>query len=1252
MSLSLRAKMKCFLLACLAVFALAFTGDALADPTLVAAYAQDSASAAIGQPVAPGAITLQDVIEAHNSRAKTKTKSNAATNSVDTAAPQLTPAAKQSTEGVMLMQGLKSVLQEPENKVAAPQLQPPHLPGDATAAAASVPAATTAAAPVVKYEPGQEPKNLAKAGATKPAPVAPDDGEEISASTATPESAKPAAQETKAAAAGDCEPRVEAWTRSCADAGYPQSFTGEIKGETRVTCPSGILRDVWVSNSCAAPESEDEPAAEVKPAEAAPAVAEDTSSMDKKTAPATVEAPVLQPAPPAMSDEHVDANCGAASGMAVKTAPVQDLCATGDVTAVSGNGPWRWSCKGRNGGITVSCAAPLDAVVTEKTPAQKTDANAKSPVVEDGLCGSANGTSTEHPPLANLCAKGMVSRVSGNGPWTWACSGMNGGTAAACLAPRKSDGVCGTANGVGNDEMPMADLCNAGYASAVTGNGPWNWTCSGLNGGAPVTCSAAPKRDAVCGEASLLGQHEAPTNGLCSVGKPTVVSGNGPWLWNCEGSNGGSTVSCMTNVSVNGGCGSANGVAVPEAPENDLCTSGKPSRVTGLGPWTWNCVGIDGGNTESCTAPRGEAAVAKHESKPSAKSNAAASVKSSAKAAAVAKNDLCGAASELAALEAPTTDLCKEGEASSVSGSGPWTWSCAKSGHKSACSTLAPGDMAAAETTAVASNDAKNVAPTPQAAPTMPVHAVEEPLTCGGAAGRGALDAPSEDLCGSGAKSTAVHGKGPWNWACQKGKAKISCTAPKLIDAACGAANGTTQHSAPLANLCREGVATAIQGTGPWLWSCIGSGGGVSVSCSAASQSLVRVDGSCGVAASTPATSVPAVNLCDSGTPSHVYGDGPWTWTCSGMNGGIASSCSTQRNVPPPPAPPGAVVNGLCGASNGAAMAMQPVEDLCTSGTATSISGNGPWNWSCLGENSGMTVSCTSLLLPPAPITGVCGAASGVSTLVAPKSGLCSAGISSAVSGKGPWTWSCSGTNGGGAVACVAPMANSGAAMPSLVTPSNEAPAPQAAAVTGVVKSGLVTPRLPTGSLPPIQGGNMPPAPGNYAPIAPSKIPAAPEMNGMDVDSVATTPELPEDAEPLTPPPVRDTLKPSPALKSTGVDGSGKPLVVGNHYVMPDELSVLPFTANSDNMDGNVVAKLDKVVNILRAHGNVRITLTAYADSANSTPREARRLSLSRALAVRDYLTSKGISSGRVDVRALGANVPSGEPDRVDIKVN
>ena len=1253
MSSSLRAHTKWVLLVTLTATLIAIGGMAMAKSTSVETYSSDDTVSST--PVKPGELTLQDIIEAHNAKAKaqSKSKGKSAAAAEDAVAPTLTPATKQSTEGVMLMQGLKSVLQEPENKT--PTLQAPVLPG-ATAAASTAPA-TTPPAPTagLKYEPGREPKVLGVA--VPPQPSAPttvpvEEGATVLA-VSPAVSASSAKSVDAAKSVGDCQPHVEAWTKTCVDAGYPDSFTGEIRGETRVTCPAGGMHDVWVSNTCAPPSDDDD--AEAKPAPAP--VAEDTSAEDKEAPVPAHEAPALQPAAtasvPVASNVRVDANCGASNGMALAKAPALDLCESGDATAVSGSGPWRWSCKGLNGGVSVSCAAAVDtAAASQKDEAPKNvSAAPKTMTVEDGLCGSSNSVGVEHPPVDNLCAKGMQSHVSGDGPWTWACSGMNGGTAAACSAPRKANGVCGSSNGNGQDEMPTADLCTAGYASAVTGTGPWHWTCAGLSGGEAATCSAAPKRDAVCGQASLVGHHEAPSDNLCSVGKNSVVSGSGPWLWTCDGSNGGSSVSCMAGVSVNGACGASNGAAFAEAPEKALCAKGKPSRVTGQGPWAWNCVGVDGGDTESCTATRAEAkVVAKSDAKSDVKSDVKPDHKAAAETAAKA-DDLCGGAAELVALEAPSTDLCKSGEATSVKGDGPWTWACAdKSGHKSSCSTLVPGELVADAKTETAS-ETKGMAPTPKAAPTMPVRVAEEPVACGSAADKGALDAPSDDLCAASAKASVVHGKGPWNWTCQKGKAKASCSAPKLIDAACGIANGSTQHSAPLANLCREGTATAVQGDGPWLWSCVGSGGGVSVSCSAASQALVRVDGACGVAASSPSPTTPTVNLCDGGVPSHVYGEGPWTWTCSGMNGGIASSCSTQRNVPPPPAPPGAVVNGLCGSSNGRAMALQPIEDLCDSGTATSVSGDGPWNWNCLGQNSGMTVSCTALLLPPSPITGVCGAASGVPTLTTPKSGLCSAGISSAVSGKGPWTWSCSGTYGGGAVACVAPMAGSNAPLPSLVTPSNEAPAPQPAAVSGVTKSGLVTPRLPTGSLPPVHTGSMPPAPGNFQAPKASAVPASPAVEGIELESGSAEPELPADAEPVSPPPVRDTIKPTPALKATGFDHNGEPVTAGR-FTLDEEISVLSFEAGSDNIGTDELAKLDKLVNVLRAHGTVHITLTAYADSANSSPRDARRLSLSRALAVRDYLTNKGISSARVDVRALGANVPSGEPDRIDIKAN
>lgn len=62
-----------------------------------------------------------------------------------------------------------------------------------------------------------------------------------------------------------------------------------------------------------------------------------------------------------------------------------------------------------------------------------------------------------------------------------------------------------------------------------------------------------------------------------------------------------------------------------------------------------------------------------------------------------------------------------------------------------------------------------------------------------------------------------------------------------------------------------------------------------------------------------------------------------------------------------------------------------------------------------------------------------------------------------------------------------------------------------------------------------------------------------------------------------------------------------------------------------------------------------RLQLKAYADGTGKGTSKARRLSLSRALAVRSFLIENGLRSTRIDVRALGIARDGGPPDRVDI---
>ena len=85
---------------------------------------------------------------------------------------------------------------------------------------------------------------------------------------------------------------------------------------------------------------------------------------------------------------------------------------------------------------------------------------------------------------------------------------------------------------------------------------------------------------------------------------------------------------------------------------------------------------------------------------------------------------------------------------------------------------------------------------------------------------------------------------------------------------------------------------------------------------------------------------------------------------------------------------------------------------------------------------------------------------------------------------------------------------------------------------------------------------------------------------------------------------------------------------------------------------------LDNIIARLKRDDGIRLQLRAYAAGTPDTTSQARRLSLSRALAVRSYLAQQGISLARLDVRALGmgtsamgdvatrADIPA---DRVDL---
>lgn len=64
----------------------------------------------------------------------------------------------------------------------------------------------------------------------------------------------------------------------------------------------------------------------------------------------------------------------------------------------------------------------------------------------------------------------------------------------------------------------------------------------------------------------------------------------------------------------------------------------------------------------------------------------------------------------------------------------------------------------------------------------------------------------------------------------------------------------------------------------------------------------------------------------------------------------------------------GGVVPGICGSSNGLSLSTAPTVGLCSAGTASAVSGTGPWSWTCAGSGGGSTANCGATLLEVPPV--------------------------------------------------------------------------------------------------------------------------------------------------------------------------------------------------------------------------------------------------------------------------------------------
>ena len=199
-----------------------------------------------------------------------------------------------------------------------------------------------------------------------------------------------------------------------------------------------------------------------------------------------------------------------------------------------------WSCNGSDLGTNASCTA-----------------NRVSSVIA-GSCGSATTTPVYNAPTTNLCiytASSTTPVTDATTAFNWRCNGTNGTVASvSCSAPKKINGSCGLANDTIVSSRPMTDEDLCSYTSSATTlvsggtTGPWEWDCTGLNGGTLDSCQATKSGgetiDGSCGTAENMEFPSTPTINLCTftATTPTNVTGviGSPWEWECTGSGTGS----------------------------------------------------------------------------------------------------------------------------------------------------------------------------------------------------------------------------------------------------------------------------------------------------------------------------------------------------------------------------------------------------------------------------------------------------------------------------------------------------------------------------------------------------------------------------------------------------------------------------------------------------------------------------------------------------------------------------------------
>ncbi len=172
----------------------------------------------------------------------------------------------------------------------------------------------------------------------------------------------------------------------------------------------------------------------------------------------------------------------------------------------------------------------------------------------------------------------------------------------------------------------------------------------------------------------------------------------------------------------------------------------------------------------------------------------------------------------------------------------------------------------------------------------------------------------------------------------------------------------------------------------------------------------------------------------------------------------------------------------------------------------------------------------------------------------------------------------------------------------------------------------------------------VPPPPPKLPPVVETVILSSPEPTAP-AQSAALEPPAPA-PEPMPAPEVGP--EPAPVVEQEAPTQVAA-LPPAAESLGEGQILRVTFAPEQEALPGDFTGALQTLAGQLKTDRATRLQLRAYSGGTPETASQARRLSLTRALAVRSYLIGQGVRSTRIDVRALGLVEDGGPADRVDL---